>query len=92
MTIQVQVKKSSRHIFKIPFDIPIKKFNETNKNHLALADLAKEAHIISKSLTLEMLNKNSVNISKIKIQSVLNKNLTHILIQIDEILKNELKS
>ena len=92
MTNQVQIKKSSRHIFKIPFEIPIQIFNGTNKNHLELADLAKKAHRISESLTLEMIKKNSDNISKIKIQTVLNQNLAHILKQIDELLINELKS
>ena len=92
LTNQVQIKKSSRHIFKIPFEIPIQIFNGTNKNHLELADLAKKAHRISESLTLEMIKKNSDNISKIKIQTVLNQNLAHILKQIDELLINELKS
>jgi hypothetical protein len=92
LTDQVQIKKSSRHIFKLPFEIPIKKFDETNKSHLTLAELARKAHKISESLTLELLKRNSNKISKIKIQTVLNKNLAHILKQIDEILINELKS
>ncbi len=92
LTAQVQIKKSSRHIFKIPFEIPIKLFDDTNKNHLNLADLAKKAHYISESLTLELLKKNSNNVSKIKIQALLNKNLAQILNQIDEILIYELKS
>ena len=92
LTDQVQIKKSSRHIFKIPFETPIKIFDETNKYHLRLADLARKAHKMSESLTLEMIKRNSDNISKIKLQTVLNKNLAHILKQIDEILNNELKS
>ena len=92
LTAQVQIKKSSRHIFKIPFDIPIKIFDETNKYHLKLANLAKEAHKLSKSLTFEMLERTSKNISKIKIQKILKENLAHILNQIDETLANELKS
>jgi len=92
MTDQVQIKKSSRHIFKIPFEIPIKIFDETSKNHFNLAKLAKEAHRLSESLTLETIKRNSENISKIKIQALLNKNLTHIYVQIDEILSDELKS
>ncbi|GAF83626.1 unnamed protein product, partial [marine sediment metagenome] len=92
LTNQVKIKKSSRHIFKIPFEIPIKIFDETHKTHLELADLAKKAHRISESLTLEMIKKNSGSISKIKIQTVLNKNLAHILNQIDENLANDLKS
>ena len=92
LTDQVQIKKSSRHIFKIPFEIPIKIFDETNKYHLKLANLAKEAHKLSKSLTFDMLERTSKNISKIKIQKILNENLTRILNQIDEILDIELKS
>jgi hypothetical protein len=92
LTNQVQIKKSSRHIFKIPFEIPIKIFDETNKYHLMLANLAKKAHRISESITLEMVKKNSGTISKIKIQTVLNRNLARILEQIDEIFDNELKS
>ncbi|MFW9951552.1 MAG: hypothetical protein ACFFKA_15655, partial [Candidatus Thorarchaeota archaeon] len=92
LTAQVQIKKSSRHIFKIPFEIPIKMFDETNNFHLNLANLARKAHSISESLTVEMLKRKSDTISKIKIQTVLNKNLAHILEQIDEILNIELKT
>jgi hypothetical protein len=92
LTNQVQIKKSSRHIFKIPFEIPIKIFDETNKYHLKLTNLAKKAHRISESITLEMVKKNSGTISKIKIQTVLNRNLARILEQIDEIFDDELKS
>jgi len=92
LTEQVQIKKSSRHIFKIPFEIPIKIFEDTNKYHLELANLSKEAHKLSKSLTSEMLERTGKKISKIKIQKILRENLTHILYKIDEILGNELKS
>ncbi len=92
LTNQVQIKKSSRHIFKIPFEIPIKIFDETNKYHLKLANLARKAHRISESITLEMVKKNSGTISKIKIQTVLKRNLARILEQIDEIFDDELKS
>ena len=92
LTYQVQIKKSSRHIFKLPFDIPIKIFDETNKNHLKLAYLARRAHKLSESITLEIIERNSGNISKIKIQKVLNENLAPILKQIDTILNYELKS
>jgi hypothetical protein len=92
MTKQVKIKKSSRHIFKIPFEVPIKKFDNSDKNHLKLADLAKKAQKISKSVTIGILEKNNNNISKIKIQKALSNNLSLILKQIDEILNNELKS
>ena len=92
MTDQVQIKKSSRHIFKIPFEIPIKIFDETNKNHLILANLAKKAQKASETLFLETLKRNGKDVSKNKIQTLLNENLTDILIQIDEVLDEELKS
>ena len=92
MTKQVKIKKSSRHIFKIPFEVPIKKFGNSDKNHLKLAELAKKAHKISKSITIGILEKNNNNVSKIKIQKALFKNLSLILKQIDDILNNELIS
>jgi SAM-dependent methyltransferase len=92
MTKQVKIKKSSRHIFKIPFEVPIKKFDINDKNHLKLAELAKKAQQISKAITIGMLKKNNNNISKIKIQKTLSNNLSLILKQIDDILNNELKS
>ncbi|GAH93171.1 unnamed protein product, partial [marine sediment metagenome] len=46
-----------------------------------MANLAKKAHRISESITLEMVKKNSGTISKIKIQTVLNRNLARILEQ-----------
>jgi hypothetical protein len=92
VTEQVQIKKSSRHIFKIPFELPIKLFNETNNNHLKLANLAKRAHAISESLTVEALKRDKNTSSKVKIQALINKHIAHILKQIDEIVKNELKS
>jgi len=92
MTEQVKIKKSSRHIFKIPFEVPIKKFSNSDKNHLKLAELAKKAQKISKSVTISILEKKNNNVSKIKIQKALSNNLFLILKQIDDILNNELKS
>ena len=92
MTKQVKIKKSSRHIFKIPFEVPIKKFDNNDNNHLKLAELAKKAQKISKSITIDILKKNNNNVSKIKIQKTLSNNLSLILKQIDDILNNELKS
>ncbi len=92
ITKQVKIKKSSRHIFKIPFEVPIKKFSNSDKNHLKLAELARMAQKISKSVTINILKKNNNKISKIKIQKALSNNLSLILKQIDDILNNELIS
>jgi len=92
MTRQVQIKKSSRHIFKIPFEIPIKIYDRNNENHRKLAELAKKAHKISETTTLELKRKHNHTISKNKIQSILSKDLAPILNEIDEILTNDLKT
>lgn len=92
MTKQVQIKKSSRHIFKIPFEIPIKIYDENNDNHRKLAELAKKAHKMAKSFTLELKRINNRTISKNKTQSILSKDLAPILNEIDEILTNDLKT
>ncbi|MFX0036823.1 MAG: class I SAM-dependent DNA methyltransferase, partial [Candidatus Hermodarchaeota archaeon] len=39
ITEQIRIIKSSRHIFKLPLDFPIKKFNSHDPNHKKLAEL-----------------------------------------------------
>ena len=92
MTKQVQIKKSSRHIFKIPFEIPIKIYNENNENHRNLAELAEKAHQISETSTLKLKKIKNRVISKNKLQSILMKDLAPILHKIDEIFANDLKT
>jgi hypothetical protein len=89
MTNQIKIKKSSRHIFKIPFEVPIKRFNENNKNHRSLADLGKQCQSIAENSVTKIISKSSTPISKIKIQKFLNPVLSPFLRQIDEILKLE---
>ena len=90
MTKQVRIKKSSRHIFKIPLDIPIQKFNSNNKKHEKLVELGKKCHQLA-TATIKEITQNNETISKIKIQNVLNKKLKRELAQIDEILLQELR-
>ena len=89
MQKQVKIRKSSRHIFKIPFEIPIEKYNTRNQNHKHLADIGRECHKIAEKITNGMMIKNPNNISKIKLQKTLKKELNPLLTQIDEILKLE---
>ncbi|MHA1659399.1 MAG: HsdM family class I SAM-dependent methyltransferase, partial [Promethearchaeota archaeon] len=49
MSNQIKIKKSSRHIFKIPFEIAIKKFDNRNINHQKIAELGKRGEKIAKS-------------------------------------------
>jgi len=91
MTKQIQIKKSSRHIFKIPLDIPIKKFNSGNNEHKKLVELGKKCHQKAQA-TIKEISQNNSKISKIKIQNDLNKKLERELAQIDKILLLELRS
>jgi SAM-dependent methyltransferase len=90
MTKQIQIKKSSRHIFKLPFNSPIKKFNETNPNHQRLAELGKECEDIAKSIVDKNIKENGQFLSKYKIQKILKEGLDSILERINVIVKKEL--
>ena len=87
MTKQVQIKKSSRHIFKIPFDCPIKRFDPTNKYHLNLVKLGKKGQEIAVSVITELTGLHNEIPSKIKIQNILYPRLHPILKKIDEYLE-----
>ena len=91
MTKQIQIKKSSRHIFKIPLDIPIKKFNPGNEDHKKLVKLGKTCYQKAQA-TIKEISINNSTISKLKIQNDLNKKLKQELAQIDKILLLELRS
>jgi hypothetical protein len=91
MTKQVQIKKSSRHIFKIPLDIPIKEFSANKKSHEKLVQLGKKCHQKAQAKIKEIIQ-NKKNVSKIKIQNILIQELEREFAQIDEILLHELRS
>ena len=91
LTNQIKIMKSSRHIFKIPLNIPIKKYDPDNKNHQQLSYLGKIAQIKAKNIVNRILKKNE-RISKIKIQNILNYELNNLFVQIDEKVKMDLKS
>jgi hypothetical protein len=86
---QIRILKSSRHIFKLPLDIPIKKYDENNSDHQRLVELGIEGQKISKK-TISSINANH-KISKIKIQNRLQGKLKTIFSQTDEILLREFK-
>jgi len=86
MAEQVRIKKSSRHIFKIPFETPIKLYDSNNENHLKIVQLSKEAHKITQSVIKEV-----IEISKGKIQNRLAHELAKILTQINDLVLLELK-
>ncbi|MHA1355982.1 MAG: hypothetical protein ACTSR1_12490, partial [Candidatus Heimdallarchaeota archaeon] len=82
---QIKIRKSSRHIFKKPFETPIPKFDINNDQHRKLADLGRESHKIAK-LTLRDFDIINQSPSKFKIQEKLKRTLKSTLDQIDEIL------
>ena len=83
MNKQIRIKKSSRHIFKIPFDVPIPQYDEKIKIHLDIANLGKEGHQKAQQVVNDVLNKNLYT-SKLKIQNILEKKLQRIFNEIDE--------
>ncbi|MFX1438512.1 MAG: class I SAM-dependent DNA methyltransferase, partial [Promethearchaeota archaeon] len=89
LTDQVKIMKSSRHIFKLPFDIPIKKFDPKNSNHLKLTELAKKGQTLAKQSINTFIENNTRNYTKFKIQNMLSEKLKPILVEIDDILRRE---
>jgi hypothetical protein len=90
MSKQVKIRKSSRHIFKIPFEIPIKIYNPRVQNHRKLAELGMECYNIAKKTVKDIIKKDNNNVSKIKLQKALKLTLKSSLNQIDEIFQLEL--
>ncbi|MFX1549636.1 MAG: class I SAM-dependent DNA methyltransferase [Promethearchaeota archaeon] len=89
LTDQVKIMKSSRHIFKLPLDIPIKKFDPKNSNHLKLTELARKGQALAKQSINTFIENNTRNYTKIKIQNVLSEKVKPILVEIDDILRRE---
>ncbi|NVM34584.1 MAG: N-6 DNA methylase [Candidatus Lokiarchaeota archaeon] len=92
ITKQIKIVKSSRHIFKLPLDVPIKKFEVNNANHQKLTELGKKGQSIAKKIIKAYTENNTSNPTKFKIQSLLSENLKRIFSQIDEILIRELRN
>ncbi|MHA1915091.1 MAG: HsdM family class I SAM-dependent methyltransferase [Promethearchaeota archaeon] len=90
LTKQIRIVKSSRHIFKLPLDFPIQKYDENNSDHQRLVNLGKKGQTLSQK-TISSVKKN-LRISKMKIQNILEKKLKTVFSQIDEILMREFKS
>jgi tRNA1(Val) A37 N6-methylase TrmN6 len=90
LTQQIKIMKSSRHIFKLPFDIPIKKYDVNNPNHQKLADLGEKGYFAAERSVNTYIKNNKENFTKFRIQNIVNKNLKLIIGQIDEILIKEL--
>ncbi len=88
---QIRIIKSSRHIFKKPFNFPIRKFNPQIKNHQKLASLAKEGELIAIDINKNLL-KTGKGILKSKFQIELMNKILPILNEINKIVKSELSS
>ncbi len=88
---QVQIKKSSRHIFKIPFETPIAKYDPRNKNHIILANLGEKCDLIVRDY-IKKLNEITTNLTKIKLQKDLGKILKNYLEEINKFLLLDLKN
>lgn len=89
MTSQIKILKSSRHIFKLPFEIPIKKFDDYSPSHQKLVTLGREAQLKAKLTADESFKRNQNEFSKFRLQNLLKVKLKTILKQIDELLFEE---
>jgi len=91
LTEQIKIMKSSRHIFKLPFNVGIKKYDSKNLTHQQLANLGRTGQEIAISTIKNALIENKDKFSKYKIQNILNKEIEPILNQIDGLLIKEFK-
>ena len=92
LTEQISIMKSSRHIFKLPFNIPIKKFNPENFDHQKLAELGKKGKEIAEKIISHRQKNDKKIFTKIKIQKSLNTELKPIFNQIDELFIKDIKN
>lgn len=92
MTKQIKILKSSRHIFKLPLEFPITKFESKNSTHQKLAELGKKSEVIAVDTINAYIENNKTNYTKFKIQSLLSERLKPLFEEIDEILIRELQS
>ena len=86
MTGQIKILKSSRHIFKLPFEIPIKKFDDNSPSHQKLAILGREAQLLAKLTADEIFKRNQNKFSKFRLQNLLKVKLETNMKQIDKLL------
>ncbi|MFX1455037.1 MAG: N-6 DNA methylase [Promethearchaeota archaeon] len=86
----IKIMKSSRHIFKLPFNIPIRKFNPENSQHEKLAELGKKGKEIAEKLINEAQHYKKSKITKNYLQQILNSELKTIVHQIDKLLIQDL--
>ncbi|MHA1764544.1 MAG: N-6 DNA methylase [Promethearchaeota archaeon] len=91
LTEQIKIRKSSRHIFKIPFELPIKLFNPQEKSHEQLAMLGKKGEMIARTVITRFLNTNNSHFSKFQLQNKLKIELNDILSKIDALVLKELR-
>ncbi|MBD3196061.1 MAG: N-6 DNA methylase [Candidatus Lokiarchaeota archaeon] len=94
ITSQIKIMKSSRHIFKLPLNLPIKKFDPLNERHNKLSSLGLKAEEKSIELSKDIISrrKNTSVSPKYKIQKILKKSLTDIFNEIDALVDVELNN
>jgi SAM-dependent methyltransferase len=86
LTKKVRIMKSSRHIFKIPFNLPIQKFNQKNIYHQKLAYYGKLGE--KKVRNLYNLKKSQkINLSKRKLEKQIAQRLDQLLDKINKIVR-----
>lgn len=92
LTEQIKIMKSSRHIFKLPFNIPISKFDPDNKTHQKIVELGKMGIKIAKNAISKAYKNNANKPTKLKVQKLLISKLKTILSQIGELFIKDIQS
>lgn len=87
LTNQIKIVKSSRHIFKLPFEFPIPKYEKENNVHQTLSTLGKEGEEYVRNYINTLMEKKK-KISKRSIQIALEPKLSPILGKIDSLVKD----
>ncbi|MBD3212813.1 MAG: N-6 DNA methylase [Candidatus Lokiarchaeota archaeon] len=90
LTKKVRIMKSSRHIFKIPFNLPIQKFNQENKHHQELAYYGKLGEKEVRTLYNLTKTQNTTSVSKRKLEKQIAQRLDPLLGKINEIIRESL--
>lgn len=90
MTKQIKIRKSSRHIFKIPWEMPIKKFDPSSAIHGQLAELGEKGENLTASHLTTLKNNGKITHSKMSIQNQLKRILTPLLDKVDKLVEREL--
>jgi len=92
LTEKISIMKSSRHIFKIPFNIPIKKFDKKNKNHQKLVKYGKNGEELTRNVYQNFRETEQEDFSKRKLEKKIKRELDSLFNKINITLEEDLEN